>query len=117
MVLLTLLPRFAGAWSTGLVVDDALELPPGLVLDRVTRDFTAESVPKGLLSVHRVADRVWGRLVVKEGSLRFVFEDAPDAPRLLPTGTTQVIPPGRPHHLELTGPARFAVEFHVPPAH
>jgi tellurite resistance-related uncharacterized protein len=96
------------------MADDPLELPADLVLDRVTRDFTPDSVPKGLLRAHRVADGVWGRLLVREGSLTFVFEDDPDGARVVSEGGTQVIPPGRFHHLELTGPARFAVEFHVP---
>ena len=93
-----------------------MELPDGLVLDRVTREFTHESVPNGLLSAHRVADRVWGRLRVEEGSVTFVFEDDPDAGRVLTAGDSQVIPPGRLHHLELCGPVRFVVEFHVPGA-
>jgi tellurite resistance-related uncharacterized protein len=101
-------------WSTVGVPDSSLELPDGLVLDRVTRDFTPESVPPGLLRAHRVADGVWGRLLVREGSLVFVFEDDPDGARDIPAGGTQVIPPGRFHHLEVSGPARFAVEFHVP---
>ncbi len=87
-------------------------LPDGLELVRTTATFDETSVPAGLLAAHRVADGVWGRLVVLDGALRFVFEDDPDGATTVSSGHHQVIPPGRPHHLELDGPVRFHVEFH-----
>jgi tellurite resistance-related uncharacterized protein len=91
-----------------------IELPAGLEHARTTPEFDEHTVPAGLLATHRVADGVWGRLVVRSGSLAFVFEDAPDGARSLAAGDAQVIPPGRPHHVAPTGPVRFAVEFHRP---
>lgn len=88
------------------------ELPEGLELARTTDVFDEDSVPAGLLRAHRVASGVWGRLVVHSGSLGFVFEDESDIVVAVGVGEHLVIPPDRPHHLELDGPVTFAVEFH-----
>lgn len=88
------------------------ELPDGLVLTRTTDVFDNHTVPAGLLRAHRVADGVWGRLVVHTGRVTFVFDDEPDQPISVAAGETVAIPPARQHHLVLDGPATFAVEFH-----
>jgi len=88
------------------------ELPAGFVLVRTTDVFDNTTVPAGLLRAHQVARDVWGRLVVHAGSLRFVFEDEPGNPITIDAGEHMVIPPQRPHHVELDGPVSFAVEFH-----
>lgn len=90
----------------------APELPEGLEYVRTTPTFDNASVPAGLLRAHRVAPGVWGRLLVHAGALVFVFEDEPDAPVTVAAGATIAIPPDRLHHVELPGPARFAIEFH-----
>jgi tellurite resistance-related uncharacterized protein len=87
-------------------------LPDGLEHVRTTDVFDPTTVPAGLLRAHRVADGVWGRLVVHTGTVTFVFDDEPDRPISVGAGDTVAIPPGRPHHLELDQPATFAVEFH-----
>jgi tellurite resistance-related uncharacterized protein len=73
--------------------------------------FTESSVPAGLLAAHRVASGVWGRLVVSSGAVLFRFEDEEDGNVISAPGS-MVIPPDRPHHLEMLGPVRFVVEFH-----
>lgn len=90
------------------------ELPAGLELARTTPLFDEGSVPAGLLAAHQVAEEVWGQLVVQRGALRFVFEDAPGESIVVGAGDRVVIPPARPHHLELDGPVAFVVEFHRP---
>jgi tellurite resistance-related uncharacterized protein len=90
------------------------ELPDGLRLARTTDVFDNDTVPAGLLRAHRVADGVWGRLVVHAGTVTFVFEDHPDRPIVAGPGVRIVIPPGRPHHVELGESTAFAVEFHRP---
>lgn len=95
---------------------EQLELPDGLVHARTTDVWDETSVPAGLLKAHRVAEGTWGRLVVEEGAVGFAFEDQPEQVRRVSAGEHQVIPPMRPHHVELLGPVRFAVEFHRPPA-
>jgi len=88
------------------------QLPDGLLLQRTTPTFDEISTPKGLRAAHTVADGVWGRLVVEDGALGFVFEDRPDEVRTIGAGEYQVIPPTRLHHVVIDGPVRFAVEFH-----
>jgi tellurite resistance-related uncharacterized protein len=92
------------------------QLPEGLVLVRTTDVFDNQTVPKGLLRAHQIARDVWGRVVVHSGTIGFVFEDEPEAPLSLGAGETLVIPPQQPHHVELDGPASFAVEFHRRPS-
>jgi len=91
---------------------DMNDIPDGFVLARTTDVFDNDTVPPGLLRAHRVADSVWGRLLVHAGSVQFVFDDDPDHPFTVRAGGAMTIPPGRLHHLEFDGPAEFAVEFH-----
>ena len=105
-------PPSSGRGRVGAVT--AAELPPDLRLVRTTPVFDETSVPAGLLAAHRVADGVWGRLVVQAGSLAFVFEDDPGGAQRGEAGRHVIIPPGRAHHLELDGPVRFVVEFYRP---
>ena len=95
-------------------MSDHDHIPEGFALARTTGVFDNDTVPAGLLRAHRVADGIWGRLVVHDGQVRFVFEDALDEPITVAAGGAVVIPPARPHHVELDGPARFAVEFYRP---
>ena len=90
------------------------ELPDGVVLQRTTDDFDAGSVPAGLLRAHRIAAGTWGRLQVRSGSLRFVWEDERDETggSELSAGESVVIPPQVPHRVELGPGACFAVEFY-----
>ena len=89
-----------------------MELPEGLTLARTTPVFDEHTVPAGLLAAHQVAEDVWGRLIVESGELEFVFEDDPSDVRRLGAGDQQVIPPQRPHHVQVVGAVRFCVEFH-----
>lgn len=91
-------------------------IPAGFELMRTTETFDHESVPAGLLRAHRVADGVWGRLVVHAGSVTFMFEDDSANPHLLNAGESVVIPPARLHHVEPSMSAKFAVEFYRGPA-
>lgn len=88
------------------------ELPSDLDHVRTTDVFDAETVPPGLLRQHRIAEGTWGRLAVHDGTVRLVFEDGAGEVVELTAGDTAVVPPGRPHHVELGESARFAVEFH-----
>lgn len=87
-------------------------LPEGVEFQRVTDEFTAETVPGGLLRAHRVASGVWGLLTLHAGTLRFVWEDDPDAPLELTGGDRVVIEANRPHHVEPGTDARFQVSFY-----
>jgi tellurite resistance-related uncharacterized protein len=91
---------------------DLPELPVGLEHVRTTDVFDDHTHPAGLRRAHRVADGVWARLLVRTGSLTFVFDDQPDQPHTVTAGGTVVIPPAREHHLEFHGPVTFVLEFH-----
>ena len=93
---------------------DEQRLPDGLEHVRTTDTFDNDTVPAGLLRAHRVADGVWGRLIVRTGTVVFVFDDEQGHPIAVSAGGSVAIPPARPHHLELDAPATFAVEFHRP---
>ena len=87
-------------------------IPDGLEHVRTTDTFDNDTVPAGLRRAHRVADGVWGRLVVHTGTVTFVFDDEPEHPITVLAGGSVAIPPARQHHIELGEPATFAVEFH-----
>ncbi len=101
-----------GRMTDGDALPRPTELPDDVTLQRVTDVFDVDTVPAGLLRAHQVASGVWGRLVVVDGTVRFVWEDDPDHPVELVGGDTLVVPPLRRHHVELGGDARFHVEFH-----
>lgn len=91
-------------------------LPPDVELVRTTPTFDERTIPAGLLRAHRIGEGMWGRLVVVSGGLAVRFEDGADDATRLGAGASVVIPPGRPHHVELDGPVSFAIEFHSRPA-
>jgi tellurite methyltransferase len=96
-----------------MTIDAAdLQLPEGCEFVRATPEFKEGSVPAALRSAHRIADGVWGRLVVTDGGLWFTFESDPQGRRRLAAGDHQVIPPVELHRVEVDGPVRFLVEFH-----
>lgn len=88
------------------------EPPAGLVLARTSAEWDAESMPPGLRGEHRLAAATWGRLVVRDGSLRLVFATRE---AVVEDGAPAWIPPDTPHGVQLSGPVRFAVEFHRAP--
>lgn len=92
------------------------QIPNGYELARTTPTFDNDSVPAGLLNAHRVADGVWGRLVVHTGALDFVFDDHAESSVSISAGEHVIIPPARPHHLEFDQAASFAIEFYRSPS-
>lgn len=86
-------------------------LPADVALVRTTDEFTAVTVPRGLLRSHRIAPGVWGRLRVHGGGVRFLWEGDGDELDLAP-GDSVVIPPDTPHRVRPGLDARFLVEFH-----
>ncbi|MAT06007.1 MAG: tellurite resistance protein [Acidimicrobiaceae bacterium] len=87
-------------------------LPAGAELVRITETFDEATVPRGLLRTHRVATGTWGRIVVSDGCLCFVWEDDGSLVELA-AGDSLVIPPDTPHRVEMTASVRFAVEFYT----
>jgi len=87
-------------------------LPADLVHYKTTPEFSEETVPKGLQRNHTTAAGVWGRIVVHEGSLRYVIEEPQPEEHLLGPGLPGIVEPQIAHHVVIDGPVRFCVEFH-----
>lgn len=87
-------------------------LPANVVHYKTTPLFDQNSVPAGLRRNHTTAAGVWGRIVVHEGSLRYLIEEPETEEHLLAPGTAGIVEPGIPHHVAIEGPVRFCVEFY-----
>lgn len=86
-------------------------LPAGLDHVRTTAVFDEHTTPAGLRRAHRIAEGVWGRLVIRSGALTFVVEGGSTSRRVT-AGEHVVIPPLVAHHVEVDDPVEFEVEFH-----
>ncbi|MEM7540049.1 MAG: DUF1971 domain-containing protein [Pseudomonadota bacterium] len=88
------------------------QLPDGLTRYKTTPAFTEETVPKGLLKDHQTAAGVWGKLVVSHGEIEFVVTEAGQERTLVasPQRSIHILPAAK-HHVRVTGPVTFAVEF------
>jgi tellurite methyltransferase len=89
---------------------DRCELPEGLRLVRSSPEWDHESIPAAFLNSHRIGDRTWGVLRVRQGSLRFVLAGEPDIDILLGTDSAQPIPPGILHRVEPSESVCFAID-------
>ncbi len=89
-----------------------LKMPDGLVHSRTSPEFSARSVPAGLLRAHRLAEEVWGQLCVTSGTVEFSFEHDPAHPILVGTGEQQAIPPSVLHHGTPSVDAAFHIDFY-----
>jgi tellurite resistance-related uncharacterized protein len=88
-------------------------LPSGANLAGSTKLMNQETVVPGILKKHLAPKGKWGYLVVENGSLQYVWED--DAENVLDAdpGHPIVIYPERFHHVVITGPVEFRVEFYI----
>ena len=95
--------------------DPIRKMPTGLDLVRTTPEFSEATVPPALLSAHRIGPSVWGRLRVRAGRVRFVFEDDKTRVVELSAGEHVDIPPEVEHRVEPRTDSRFVVEFYRAP--
>jgi len=90
-------------------------LPKEAVKVGSTPNMTEDTVISGILKNHLAPKGRYGLVVVEEGALQFVWEDDKenilDADPLHPI----LIPPERFHHIVITGPVVFRVEFYKVP--
>ena len=87
-------------------------LPAGAVKAGSTPGMTEETVVPGILKKHLAPKGKFGYLVVEEGALQFVWEDDEDNVLDADPDHPIVIFPERYHHVSITGPVRFRVEFY-----
>lgn len=97
--------------SLNCVRCEQLEFPEKLSAFKRTPEFTADTVPRALLSRHRTAPGIWAKLQVQEGSVRY---DVPEFERnfLLDSTNAGVIPPDVEHSIEPEPGSRFYIEFY-----
>ena len=87
------------------------ELPADFVAYKRTPEFTADTVPAGLLKDHSTKKGVWAHIVVLEGSLSYRI-DAFDKTFELTPAQPGVVVPEVLHHVAPLGAVRFYVEFY-----
>jgi tellurite methyltransferase len=87
-----------------------MEWPADFVAYKRTPEFTAESVPAGLLRDHATKRGVWARIVVLEGELRYQIVSLEVDTVLTPQQGGIVVPEVL-HSVEPLGAVRFYVEF------
>lgn len=90
---------------------ERFEWPEGFAAYKRTPDFTATTIPAGLLRDHSTKRGVWARIVILEGTLRYRV-DAWDRSFELSPAQHGIVVPEVLHHVEACGPVRFHVEFH-----
>ena len=83
-------------------------LPDGAEVYKSTPVFDQDSVPAGLLRDHSLKVGVWGRLVVLEGSIKFLEGDLNVT---VSPETEWYVLPRVVHNVELIGPVKFRVDF------
>lgn len=87
-------------------------LPKNAVKVGSTPNMTEETVVKGILRNHLGPKGKLGYVYVEEGSLQFVWEDDQDNIIDADKEHPIVIEPERFHHVVITGPVVFRVEFY-----
>jgi tellurite methyltransferase len=73
--------------------------------------FDTATVPKGLLSSHRLKAGSWGEIVVTVGRVLYVLEDEHDFGIMLGRNLSGVVAPERPHHIEPQPGANLYIRF------
>lgn len=87
-------------------------LPSDVTAYKKTPIFTAESVPKGLLSDHNTKGGVWGKIVILEGQLEYTIQEPEIEVNHLDPTKFGVVEPTIKHHIKPLGAVKFYVEFY-----
>ena len=85
-------------------------LPSDVAAYKRTPEFSAATVPAGLLKDHATKAGVWGLIHVLDGQLRYVVPDA-GIDAVIDAATHGVIAPEQKHRVEPVDDVRFFVEF------
>lgn len=88
-------------------------LPEGAEKVGSTPLMNQDTVVPGILKKHLAPKGKWGYIVVESGSLEYVWEDTPDEIIHAAPGHPIIIFPERFHHVVITGPVEFRVEFYL----
>jgi len=90
---------------------DRAELPDGLRLVRTSPNWDEHTMPAGFKRSHRIAAGTWGRIVVHDGTLRFVAQTEPELNVIVGPQSTQAIPPEVEHNVQPLDQVRFSIDF------
>ena len=88
------------------------KLPESAVKVGETPNMTEITVVKGILRNHLAPKGKFGLVVVEEGSLEYIWEDDKENVLNADKDHPIVIEPERYHHVVITGPVVFRVEFY-----
>ncbi len=88
------------------------ELPKDAVKVGETPNMTETTVVKGILKNHLAPKGKIGLVVVEEGSLEYIWEDDKENVLVADKDHPIVIESERYHHVVITGPVIFRVEFY-----
>lgn len=91
---------------------DRFELPARVLRSGATKEWSDASMPEALRRSHRVREGTWGRLVVRDGRIRFAAATSPPTDVVLEAGHSQSIPPGLAHDVHPLGSVRFVLELY-----
>lgn len=86
--------------------------PEGFERYKSTPVFTRATLPAGLLAEHRTRAGVWGKLEVREGTVRLEFGAPLDQSVELSEGSLGLIPPELVHRIVLANEAPVRVQVH-----
>lgn len=87
-------------------------LPDNVAQYKTTPEFNQDTIPERIQNDHKTDSGTWGRIVVHEGTLRYVIEAPKNEEFVLEPGTPGIVEPQCAHHVEIIGPVRFCVEFY-----
>lgn len=87
------------------------QLPAQLEAYKRTPEFTADSIPAGLLKSHSTKSGTWGKIVILEGELLYRILEPELEVILLNPSCYGVVEPCIEHEVSPHGPVRFYVEF------
>jgi len=93
---------------------DRRVIPLGFEPYRQTPRFDEKTVPEALLRHHATKPGIWARIQVAHGSIDCFLHAPFDTSERLTPLSPGVVPPEVEHHLAVSGPVSFFVEFWRP---
>jgi tellurite resistance-related uncharacterized protein len=93
---------------------DRAEFPEAVRYVRSSSEWDETSLPPGLRRDHQLGAGTWGRIVVRQGTLRFSVNGEPArSADLTPGSPAQAIPPQVRHSVQPLGRVRFHIDFYA----
>ena len=87
-------------------------LPDSVEFYKSTPEFNEMSVPLALKRDHTTAAGVWAKINVLEGALTYCISGGIPEQHRLTVGVAGIIEPQVKHHVDVSEPVRFRVDFY-----